>query len=259
VDDRAGSGAIAPLFDEGLPQFEAFMQGRPLLGFDYDGTLAPIVKDPKKALMRESTRALFADVVQRFPCAVIGGRSRHDVAALLDGLAPLAIIGNHGIETEDGDLPPPPEDLLSAWQEELDERLETMPGVVVEDKLYSLTVHYRASPDPRAARRLALSAARSLESVRVVAGIQSLNLLPKGAPHKGAALLRAAAKAQCSTALFVGDDRTDEDAFGAAPGRVLGIRIGPSDRSAARWCLRDQLEIDRLLQRLLQLRVRWNH
>lgn len=259
MDNATRGSALVPLFDGGLPHLETFLQGGPLLGFGYDGTLAPIVSDPRRARMREATRALFADVVQRFPCAVISGRAREDVANLLEGCKPFAIIGNHGIETENGDLPPPPEDLLSAWHDELDERLETMPGIVIEDKAYSLTVHYRASPDPGAARALALRVARSLESVRVITGKRSLNLLPKGAPHKGAALLRVADKARCGTALFIGDDRTDEDAFGAAPDRVLGIRIGETERSAARYCLRDQAEIDRLLQRLLQLRARWDH
>lgn len=259
MDNGARASALMPLFDVGLPQLEAFLQGGPLLGFDYDGTLAPIVSDPRKARMRETTRALFAEVTRRFPCAVISGRAREDVVRLLDGCTPFAIVGNHGIETDDDTAPPPLQDLLGAWLDELDERLELVPGIVIEDKTYSLTVHYRGSPDPRSAKALALRAARSLESVRVVSGIRSLNLLPKGAPHKGAALLRVAEKAQCGTALFVGDDRTDEDAFGVSPERVLGIRIGPTDRSAARYCLRDQAEIDQLLQRLLQLRARRDH
>jgi trehalose 6-phosphate phosphatase len=259
VDNGVRTSALAPLFDAGLPQLEALMQGRPLLGFDYDGTLAPIVSDPRKARMRETTRALFADLIQRFPCAVICGRERGDVMRLLQGCNPLAIVGNHGIETEDDSAPPPAQDLLDDWLDELDERLEMVPGIVIEDKTYSLTVNYRGSPDPRSAKALALRAVRSLESVRVITGIRSLNLLPKGAPHKGAALLRVADKAQCSTALFVGDDRTDEDAFGAAADRVFGIRVGPTDRSAARYHLRDQAEIDQLLQRLLQLGARRDH
>jgi trehalose 6-phosphate phosphatase len=259
VDDTTRSSALTPLFDDGLAQLEAFVQGRPLLGFGYDGTLAPIVADPRRARMRETTRRLFDNVVQRFPCAVISGRSREDVAERLGDCRPFAIVGNHGIEMDDGDGPPPPEDLLGAWLDELDERLEAVPGIFIEDKTYSLTVHYRASPHPRAARALALRAARSLDSVRVVAGIQSLNLLPKGFRHKGTALLRVAERAGCATAVFIGDDRTDEDAFSAAPDRVLGIRIGHADRSAARYHLRDQAEIDRLLMRLLQLGARWDH
>jgi trehalose 6-phosphate phosphatase len=259
VDNGARTGALTPLFDAGVQQLEAFMKGRPLLGFDYDGTLAPIVSDPRKARMRETTRALLADLIQRFPCAVISGRAREDVMRLLDGCRPFAVIGNHGIEAEDDDTPPPSHDLVNSWLDELDERLEMVPGIVIEDKTYSLTVHYRASPDPRSAKALALRAARSLESVRVISGIRSLNLLPRDAPHKGTALLRVADKARCGTALFVGDDRTDEDAFGAAADRVFGIRVGQPERSAARYYLRDQAEIDHLLRCLLRLRARRDH
>lgn len=259
MKQNARNGVSLPLFDEGLAHVEALVRGRPLLGFDYDGTLAPIVRDPRQASMRDSTRALFSEVIERFPCVVISGRAREDVARLLGDCRPLAIIGNHGIETDDEDVPPPPDTLLSAWHAELDERLETTPGIRIEDKAYSLTLHYRDSPEPIAARARALSAVKSLDAVRVITGVWSLNLLPEGFPHKGTALLRAAAKAQCDTALFVGDDRTDEDAFGVAPDRVVGIRVGQPARSAARYYLPGQPDIDRLLELLLRLRARRAH
>ena len=250
------AGARAPLFDDGLEAREALVRERPLLGFDYDGTLAPIVADPARGRMRERTRALFAQVTQRFPCVVVSGRGRADLLRFLDGAAPVAVFGNHGAEGP-GDTPPG-NSLLDEWRTELDERLETVPGLVIEDKSYTLTLHYRGSPDRGAARARALHASRSLDGVRIVGGVASLNLVPRELPHKGHALARMCEQLERGRALFVGDDATDEDAFAAGP-RILGVRVRESERSVAPYYLRGQDEIDALLARLLELHGRWSH
>lgn len=252
----AFAGATAPLFDDGLPALEALVRRKPLLAFDYDGTLAPIVADPHRARMRESTRALFAELTRRFTCAVIAGRAREDLVAFLDGCAPALVLGDHGASLGAG---APALDLVQDWRAELDERLETLPGIVIEDKPFSLTIHYRGCPEPHAARTLARRASAGLEAVRVLGGVQAVNLLPAGRPHKGQALLEACDQFGCERALFVGDDDTDEDAFGVAPERVLAVRVGARPRSAARFHLRDQLELDVLLQRLIGLQARWSN
>jgi trehalose 6-phosphate phosphatase len=251
--------AAVPLFDAGLGTLAALVNDNPFLGFDYDGTLAPIVANPKRAFMRSTTRNLFERVLQHFRCAVISGRARDDVAALLGSCEPDAIIGNHGVETGDGDLPPAPLELLAEWRSDLEERLEAITGIVIEHKTYSLTIHYRACADPLKARRAALSASHALESARVIRGIRSLNLLPAGYPTKGSALIRLADRAQCQAAIFIGDDLTDEDAFGCAPDRVLGIRVKATERTAARYYLRDQGQIDDLLRHLIELHARRSH
>src|SRR5512138_2165609 len=56
-----------------------------LLAFDYDGVLAPLVKDPAGARMRASTRALLGRVARRYPVAVVSGRAWKDVAKFVDG------------------------------------------------------------------------------------------------------------------------------------------------------------------------------
>lgn len=252
----ASGGATAPLFDDGLPALEALVRGKVLLAFDYDGTLAPIVASPRRAHMRDSTRALFGELAQRLPCAVIAGRAREDVLTFLDGVRPALVLGDHGASLG---APGPGLELIREWRAELDERLETLPGVVIEEKPYSLAIHYRSCPDPHTARVRARQASAGLESVRVMGGVKAVNLLPAGLPDKGQALLQACAHLGCERALFVGDDDTDEAAFAASGERVVGVRVGPGLRSAARYHLRDQVEIDALLQRLITLQARWSH
>jgi trehalose-6-phosphatase len=80
------------------------------------------------------------------------------------------------------------------------------------------------------ARAAILEAAASLGDVRIVGGKQVVNLLPKGAPDKGKALERERERLCCDTAIYVGDDETDEDVFALdQPTRLLSIRV---ERSA---------------------------
>jgi trehalose 6-phosphate phosphatase len=90
---------------------------------------------------------------------------------------------------------------------------------------------------------------------RLLEGKQVLNVLPRGAPHKGLALERVKRRLGLEAAVYVGDDDTDEDVFALArPGELLGIRVRRRAGSAADCYIRTQVEIDLLLRRLLELR-----
>jgi trehalose 6-phosphate phosphatase len=116
-------------------------------------------------------------------------------------------------------------------------------------------VHYRAARDPGAAGRRVHAEASVLTQVRLVPGKRVLNLVPAEAAHKGEALRHACTRLGCDAAVFVGDDVTDEDVFALRrpPPRLLGVRVGRSVRSCAPYYVRDQDEVDELLQRLLEL------
>src|SRR5215212_7428118 len=73
-----------------------------LLGFDYDGTLARIASSPRRARMRLATRQLLLKVSRCYPCVVISGRTRPDLAGRLRGLPLWQIFGNHGLEPSSG-------------------------------------------------------------------------------------------------------------------------------------------------------------
>ena len=128
-----------------------------------------------------------------------------------------------------------------------------MPGVWIEDKGISLAVHYRHQPDKRAARRRILRAVQSMEGVRVVGGKQVINLVPAGATHKGHALAAARDRLKCDWILYVGDDDNDEEAF-ALDGNTVPVLVGRRRASKARYYMRNQSEIDQLLEALIALR-----
>jgi trehalose 6-phosphate phosphatase len=224
-----------------------------LVDLDYDGTLAPIVSTPRKARMRPRTRRLLAAVAKRYPCVVISGRARDDVTARVSSVPVWHVAGNHGLE-------PWGEQVSFAtrvrgWLQALRPRLEGVEGVTIEDKTYSVTVHYRRAKRKDRARRAVAHAVGRLRGARVIGGADAINVVPRGAPHKGEALERARRLLACDTAIYVGDDETDEDAFAAARSdRLLSVRIGNARRSRAAYRLKDQREIDRFLRRLLTLR-----
>jgi trehalose 6-phosphate phosphatase len=224
-----------------------------LVALDYDGTLAPIVASPRKARMRPRTRQLLAAVARRYPCVVISGRARDDIAARVSNVPVWHVAGNHGLEPwgEEASYAA----LVRGWVKELRRSLAAVSGVAIEDKTYSLTIHYRRARQKNRARRAVAVAVKKLRGKRVIVGCDAFNLVPRGAPHKGEALERARRLLSCEKAIYVGDDETDEDAFAAARAdRLLSVRIGNTRRSRATYRLKDQRQIDRFLRRLLALR-----
>jgi trehalose 6-phosphate phosphatase len=231
-----------------------FAQSNALVALDYDGTLAPIVATPDEARMRDTTRGFFRRLSDRFPTVVISGREQADVEARLEGLGLFAVIGNHGIEP--WEAREAYRGQSARWTVALRPLLERCQGAWIEDKQYSVAVHYRQSRDPLAARRAILSAASSLRDARVVTGKRVCNIVPATAPDKGTALAMARESLGCDTAIYVGDDDTDEDVFRLRPEwPLLTVRVGRRRDTRARFHLRDQREIDQLLALLVQLRL----
>lgn len=232
---------------------ETFAWSNVLLAFDYDGTLAPLVSAPAHAKMRASTRRLLGRASKLYPCVVITGRAKADALARLHNIEVCRVVGNHGAE-------PSPNEVamrrrVQQWLPVLKARLSRRQGVVIEDKGFSVAVHYRQARERSSTRRAVLSAGRSLNDVRLVGGKLVVNLLVPDAPHKGLALERERSHFACDTVIYVGDDETDEDVFQLdRPGQLLSIRVGRKRTSAASYYIRRQEEIDRLLEALVAAR-----
>jgi len=225
-----------------------------LLAFDFDGTLAPIVRDPQRAAMRPVTRRLLARLARLYPCVVISGRGRADVLRRVGAIAIRNVIGDHGIEASGA--PRALRRKVGRWARLLSRQLERWEGVTVEEKPYSVSVHYRNARRKPEARAAVVRAAGNLVAVRLIGGKDVVNVLPRGAAHKGRALERERIRRRCRTAIYVGDDETDEDVFGGGrTARLLAIRVGVRKTSRAEYCVRSQARIDALLRALIALRA----
>ena len=236
---------------EGRSELARLAAGRALLVLDFDGTLAPIVVDRDRARLPATTRRRLIALAKLYPVAVVSGRARADVAARLAGVPLRAIVGNHGAEDGSADAPSP---RVRRWRQKLEADFADLPGVEIEDKGGSLSVHYRRATDHRKAFRAVASAVDRLAGVRRVDGHAVVNVVPKNAPHKGTAVRRLRRELGADEVLFVGDDVTDEDAFALAGPGLLGVRVGPSRTTAASHHLKDQREMDTLLDELVRLR-----
>jgi trehalose 6-phosphate phosphatase len=229
--------------------------GRPLLAFDFDGTLAPIVARPDDARVTRAVSERLAHLAVLRPVAVVTGRAVEDVAPRL-GFVPQYIVGNHGAEDPEGEAQV---DLaaLEDFRRQLaaSEQQLRAAGVEVEDKGYSVALHYRLAPDRAVAQRCIEALLRDLDSrLHFFGGKCIANVAVAGAPDKGDAVATLVARSGADAALFVGDDINDEAVFARAEPNWLTVRIGRDDPlSKADFFLDTHAEVATLLQLLLDL------
>ncbi len=241
-------GALARLAGRDGPE-------KVLLAFDYDGVLAPAVTDPQGAPMRRHTRALLERLSGLYPTAVVSGRAWRHTSRLVEGAVPT-VVGNHGFEL-DHPVPVPRAVLrtVQGWKRQLEAALAGVPGIHFEDKRSTLAIHYGLSRAWRRAERAVYEAANQLEGTRLIPGKRVLNVLPHDFPSKGDAIRTLVARLGLETALYAGDDVTDEDAFAVGPPLVFGIHVGKGP-SLAPWRVESQDRIDELLELLVAARER---
>ncbi|HET8748941.1 MAG TPA: trehalose-phosphatase [Ramlibacter sp.] len=231
----------------------AVMRRGPLLAFDFDGTLAPIVPRPEQARVSACVSGKLRRLAARLPVAIVSGRSGSDIAHRL-GFEPHYIVGNHGAElvAQEQDATAsqldPVRALLQARGAELRQA-----GVMVEDKGLSLALHYRLAPRPQQALELIRATLREVQAqCHTFAGKMVENVVPAGAPDKGRAMHLLVQECGAPCAVFFGDDVNDEPVFASAPEDWLTVRIGREDRnSRARYFLDHVNELGMVLERML--------
>jgi trehalose 6-phosphate phosphatase len=213
-----------------------------LLLLDYDGTLAPIVDDPGRALPHPSIPSLLTRLGERHPLYVVSGRDLATLGHLLTdhtGMPlPVAAIGLHGAEVGTLGLPSS-RPAIDANETALRLMLETLPaleGVEVERKGgAAFAVHYRRSPHPLNTRQaLARWAAGAPGQLEAVWGKMVVELRARGV-SKGIAVGQIAAAHPNRVPVYLGDDVTDEEAFAALnelDPRAVTVKVGRGDTSA---------------------------
>jgi trehalose 6-phosphate phosphatase len=228
-------------------------ESRTLLAFDFDGTLAPLVARPAAAVMRVRTARLLAALARRYPCLIVSGRSKRDVACRLGGAPVIEIVGNHGADS--GRTRRRAGAIIARARRRLASAVASVTGAWMEDKTYSLSLHYREAREPRRARSRLWREAARLRGVRVFDGKFVVNVVAAISPHKGDAVESARKRLGCDTIVYVGDDHTDEDVFRAVSrARLLGVRVGCGADTRAGYCVPTQRDVDDLLAALVKLR-----
>jgi trehalose-phosphatase len=233
-----------------------------LIACDYDGTLAPIVEDPSQAVpLPEAVAAVRAlAALPQTTVAVVSGRALRDLATLSRLPSEVHLVGSHGSEFDIGfvqRLAPDLIELRTQLQKAIEEITRGRPGVRLEPKPASIAVHFRTASEQDAVQvqEAIRVGPASWPGVHVTRGKQVIELLVL-ATHKGTAIDVLRRQLGASAVLFVGDDVTDENAFGQLHGPDVGIKIGPGETKAG-FRVGEPIDAVRVLGRLLETRRSW--
>ena len=217
-----------PLFEKSsLMILESLSFTKTLYAFDFDGTLSKIVRAPADATITRTTHKLLCQLTKLVPVAIVSGRSIKDLKSRLE-LQPQYLIGNHGLEGL-GDHRfslKEAQEACNSWKDQL-AKAHFNTGVEIEDKTYSLAVHFRRSRQKKQAKIQISNVVGGLTPrPRVILGKSVVNILPLAAPHKGIAVMELMKKAGAKYAFYIGDDDTDEDVFSLPNSQIMAVRVG---------------------------------
>jgi trehalose 6-phosphate phosphatase len=277
-------------FPSALASFDkitSFAKGKKIALFlDYDGTLSPIVDNPDEAFMSNAMRAAVKSVAKYFPTAIISGRSRDKVFEFV-GLTELYYAGSHGMDImgpvrpnsdnhpnsirstnkqgKEVNLFQPAREFLPMIEEvfkSLVEITKDIEGSNVENNKFCLSVHYR-NVDEKSWETIAERVEGVLENypktLRLTHGRKVLEVRPVLDWNKGKAvefLLESLGLSNCDDVLpiYIGDDRTDEDAFKVLRkgNKGYGILVSSVPKeSNAFYSLKDPSEVLEFLNSLV--------
>lgn len=209
---------------------------------DIDGTLAPIVELAADAHVPESTRQLVKALANRYGMvACVSGRRASEARAMVS-VGTISYVGSHGAELlRAGWTEPVLDPQVEDWGRRVNEFAREVESadlrrnrVRIEDKGPILAFHWRGAHDEDAARAAVDTVAARAEAAgfRTHWGRKVLEVRPPVTFDKGSGITALLDGAEIDAALFVGDDRTDLDAFGALrrladEGRIKhAVRVG---------------------------------
>ena len=208
---------------------ELAVMGRMALYTDIDGTLSPIARTPGEAyLLPGASNALRAISEHGIRVVAISGRAADDARRLVD-VEGIDYAGNHGFELVTAAGRVISEDVAQASMavkaalEDVAALSGALPdGILIEDKTFTGSIHYRLTSDPAAAAvvlKAVLTEIAARHGILVTEGRLVFELRPRLDINKGVFTANDIRLHNIKTAAFLGDDITDLDGFQAL--RVL--------------------------------------
>jgi trehalose 6-phosphate phosphatase len=199
---------------------------------DFDGTICEIAPTPATACLSDEMALALRSVRERLHgrVAIVSGRAIETLEQLIP-VEGLMLVGVHGLEVRlrDGRVDrPPPAPGLEVARMRLAELVAREPGLLLEDKGLSVALHYREAPGLAPIAHAKARAMADSLGLQIQTGKMVVELRTPGA-DKGSAVALVMQEPDFKTyrPVFVGDDDTDEAAFGvAADLGGFGIRVG---------------------------------
>lgn len=213
------------------------------LFLDIDGTILELAETPEQVVvgsgLRELVRELNTATGGAF--ALISGRSLSGIDALF-GIPGLAAAGLHGVECRTADgvthVQSVDESVIQSFRARLRAYTDRYPGLLLEDKRFSIAIHFRRASDLQAEveKILRETIAGHDSAFHIQSGKMIAEIKPRG-PDKGFAVRRfmQSPPFQGRVPLFIGDDATDEDGFRAVNElRGISVKVGRGSSNAHR-------------------------
>lgn len=232
---------------------------------DFDGTLAPIAPRPDMVGFADASREVIAALASDHLVCVVSGRSVLDVGTRV-GVPDVYYAGDHGLRIVgpmgsgiDRRIGAEGRAALATAAEDLRNALDSIGGLIVEEKELSLSAHYRlvAPKDLATVKRTVRAVRRKYPTLRATEGRCVVDLRPAVGWGKGDALLWLLSELGRGPVdtypICIGDDLTDEDLFAATQDWGAPILVGATTRhTLARYLLPDPETVITFLARFAQ-------
>lgn len=213
-----------------------------LILLDYDGTLIDSSEETEDQETDSKLRKLILDLsgIEGNTVVVLSGRTKEELEESL-GSSDLNLVAEHGVWLRDiGGKWRMIAPLDNGWKGDINQVLrfyaDRTPGAYVQEKDYSLVLHYaKSEPDLGTIRSSelleALLPSASQMDLDVLEGDKLIEVRNRDV-HKGRAALHWLEKKRWGFILVAGDDTTDEDTFRAMPDRAVTVKVGGGPTSA---------------------------
>jgi trehalose-phosphatase len=256
----SGHGAALDLF-QAWPAIARRLRAarRIALVLDFDGTLVPIAPRPEDVLLEDSTRQVLQRLARhrRIYLAFLSGRRRADLMRLLR-VKGAHYFGLYGWE-RDGRfrVRQAEKQVLVALREELKETVSVLPGVLVEDKEFSVAAHYRnaKAQEVRKLRKIMEDAAErageDFHSTETQCVIEMLTHRVRGKGEAMTWLLGTLRKPVLP--IYVGNDEVDEEAFAAVGRSGISVHVGGFTATCARYRVASPRETTEFLLKIEEI------
>lgn len=193
---------------------------------DVDGTILDLAPTPREVWVPPMLRRSLKLLLERTDGAIalVSGRSLQELDLIFAPLQ-LAGIGCHGAELRPAEEQPIVNEAVQPLPNEVKRKFAVLkdlaPGILVEDKVYSIALHYRLAPESQEELLQEVSAIEEKlpgGSVEVLPGKWVVEIKQRGfSKASGVTALMKCPHFAGRKPIFIGDDVTDETVFPIIP------------------------------------------
>ncbi len=211
-------------------------------------------------------KAILKKLVSKYTVSIISGRATDDVRSKVN-MDNIYYAGSHGFEIVQPDGKKIINEEANRLRkiknealEELKKKTAHIKGAFIEDVKYTVSCHYRLVPEAHAAefKEIVKRIVGNYSELKLTEGKKVLEVRPNLDWDKGKAvnwILDALGYNPAkNSAIYIGDDRTDEDAFAVLKDRGFGILVAEDNRpTQAKYKVKTVHEVKRLLSYFVEL------